>query len=230
MTADPLKAAVATTARMLSAAGLVEAFGHVSARIEGDGFLITPTSPMFVADPTTIVTVNSDDVAIEDPLDASPLEIFLHGAIYRSRPDVSAICRGHGPAMVRWGLTTRSVPLLHGLGAIAGEVVPVHPDLNLIASGKQGEEVAATLGANHGVLLLANGGLAVGRDLSEAATRLWFLEERVAVALDSGMIDAPTGDWVNRLTYTAIELERAKSWFLARFHLSDNNPDAEPTL
>ena len=223
MTIDFLKAEVASTARMLSVAGLVEAFGHVSARLEGGGFLITPTLPMLSAAATTIVTVNSHDVVVEDPAAAAPLELPLHGAIYRSRPDVSAICRGHGPAMVRWGLDTRPVPLLHGLGAIAGEVVSVHPALDLIASRSLGDDVAVTLGANYGALLLANGGFAVGRDLLEAATRLWFLEERAAIALDSDVADAPVGDWLSRLTYTAIELERAKSWFLARFGPPDPN-------
>ena len=53
MTIDFLKAEVASTARMLSVAGLVEAFGHVSARLEGGGFLITPTLPMLSAAATT---------------------------------------------------------------------------------------------------------------------------------------------------------------------------------
>ena len=222
MTIDSLKAEVALTARMLSRAGLVEAFGHVSVRLEGVGFLITSTAPMLGASTTSVATVNSDDVVIDDPSTGAPLEIPLHGAIYRSRPDVLAICRGHGPAMVRWGLDTRPVPLLHGLGAIAGEVVPVHPDLDLIASRSLGDDVAATLGAGYGALLLANGGFAVGTDLLEAATRLWFLEERISVALDSDTTDAPIGDWSSRLTYTDVELERAKRWFLARFGPPDS--------
>ena len=95
--------------------------------------------------------------------------------------------------MVAWGTSTEPVPLFHGLGAIAGEVVPVHPDLDLISTRESGDSAAATLSTHHGALLLANGGFAVGDDLLEAATRLWFLEERASVALEGPQLRAPVG-------------------------------------
>ena len=97
-----LKTEVAATARMLAAAGLVEAFGHVSARLSGEGFLITPTLPLLDAVAGTVITVDGADAVVDDPAGAAPLETPLHAAIYRARPDVAAICRGHGPAMVAW--------------------------------------------------------------------------------------------------------------------------------
>ena len=36
---------VASVARLIAAAGLAEAFGHVSARLDGGGFAITSTGP-----------------------------------------------------------------------------------------------------------------------------------------------------------------------------------------
>lgn len=212
-----MKTEVAATARMLAAAGLVEAFGHVSARLQGGGFLITPTSPMLDAVAGTVITVDDAGVVIDDPAKAAPLETPLHAAIYRARGDVDAICRGHGPAMVAWGVGTDDVPLHHGLGAIAGVRIPVHPDVNLIASTAAADRAAATLGPHHGVLLRANGGLAVGADLIEAATRLWFLEERARVALAAAPSAGADIDWESRLIHTGIELRRAKAWFAARF-------------
>ena len=212
-----LKTEVAATARMLSAAGLVEAFGHVSARINDGQFLITPTTPMLEAGAETIITVGPDGRVVDNPSGAAPLEIPLHAGVYRARPDVGAICRGHGPAMVAWGTSTDPVPLFHGLGAIAGEVVPVHPDLDLISTRESGDSAAATLSLHYGALLLANGGFAVGDDLLEAATRLWFLEERASVAIRARGSQPPQGDWEHRLTHTAIELKRAMAWFQARF-------------
>ena len=119
--------------------------------------------------------------------------------------------------MAAWGTTTDPVPLLHGLGAIAGEELPVHPDINLVRSRDAGDALATTLGSNQAALLLANGGLAVGADLLEAATRLWFVEERARVALSAPEPKPPAGDWEQRLTHTTAELTRAKAWFLARF-------------
>lgn len=222
-----LKSEVAATARMLVAAGLVEAFGHVSARLDGEGFLITPTLPLLDAVADTVITVDDAGAVVDNPANAAPLETPLHAAIYRARPDVDAICRGHGPAMVAWGVATEDLPLRHGLGAIAGERIPVHPDFELIASTEAGEGAAATLGPHHGVLLRANGGLAVGADLIEAATRLWFLEERARVVLAAVPGAVTDIDWEHRLAHTGIELRRAKAWFSARFATAD--PDARAT-
>ena len=136
---DELKAEVAATARMLATAGLVEAFGHVSARLDAQRFLITSTLPLLGATAGTVITVDAAGAVIDNPAGAAPLEIPLHAAIYRARSDVGAICRGHGSAIVAWGVGTADVPLLHGLGAIAGVRIPVHPDFDLIASSEAAE-------------------------------------------------------------------------------------------
>ena len=110
----------------MSAAGLAEAFGHVSARWKG-GFAITSTLPFAVAGPEGVVVVPD---AGDPPSGGAgaPLETPMHAAVYLARPDVGAICRGHPPAVVAWGTGIEELPLLHGLGALAGTRVWVHPD------------------------------------------------------------------------------------------------------
>ena len=206
---------VASTARMLVAAGLVEAFGHVSARTPS-GFLITSTRPMSEATAEDVISVESG-VPVSGPVDELPLETPMHDAIYRARPDVHAICRGHPPQTVVWGIVPERLPLLHGLGGVAGAVVQVHSEIELVKSPEEGAAVADTLGEDYSVLLQANGCLSVGSDLLEAATRLWFLEERARVAVQarSARIGA-TGhrrkEWKQRLGDSGAELVRAKQW------------------
>ena len=213
---ERLKAEVAATARMMSAARLVDAFGHASARLPGGGFLMTSTAPLLTTTADTILTVNDSGETIDAPA-GKPLEIVIHAGIYRARPDVGAVCRGHGAAMAAWGERGSEVPLMHGMGGLAGKVVPVHPDLDLITTLDSGDRMAATLGDNRSMLLQANGGLAVGADLVEAATRLWYLEERCRVAVETAGLPQPVGAWAQRLSHSAPELIRAKAWFAARF-------------
>ncbi len=217
---DALKAEVAAIAQMMAAAGLVEGFGHASARLPDGGFLITSTSPLFQASAESIITANDRGEVIDGGA-GHPLEIPMHAGVYRARPDVMAVCRGHGQAMAAWGMQHAEVPLLHGMGGLAGAVVPIHPDLNLITTLAEGDEVAASLGANCAMLLQANGGLATGANLLEAATRLWYLEERCRVAVSSGaahgVASTPPGRWAERLSFSDAELGRAKTWFAARF-------------
>src|SRR6202161_3484830 len=102
---------VAEAARVLSALGLVTAYGHVSAR-SGSAMLITPAADLAL--------VNAADV-LEVPLEAGPelpagvpAEAWAHLALYRARPDAAAIARAQpGSAFAAAGTGTALVPL-HG--------------------------------------------------------------------------------------------------------------------
>lgn len=221
-----LRAAVAATARRLARLGLVAAFGHVSAR-HGDGAVITSVLPLAGQSADDTLVIAADGTVIDGPSGEVPLETPMHLAIYRARTDVGAICRGHPPATVVLGTRLDAIPLLHGLGALAGRHVPVHPDVDLITTPASGEAVAATLGDGSAVVLRANGALAVGADLATAGVALWALEDRARVALGAvalGRDASPVSDtaWDARMRHTAPEMRRAARWF-------DAIPDAPST-
>lgn len=202
------------TARMMAAAGLAESFGHVSARF-GEGFLITTVAPFLTQDAADVIRVTD----LSDPPSgggSAPLETPMHAAVYTARPDVGAVCRGHPRSVVAWGTGLESLPLAHGLGAMAGGVIPVHPDVDLISTTDQGAQVARSLGDGCSVILRANGCLSVGGSLLEALTRLYYLEERARVVLAS---DGRAADieWGGRLRHTPPELQRAMAWVDATF-------------
>jgi ribulose-5-phosphate 4-epimerase/fuculose-1-phosphate aldolase len=214
MTESETRADVVRTAKMMAAAGLAEAFGHVSARWR-DGFIITSVDPF--------VSQDLDDLLyVDDPTQPpsgggrAPLETPMHAAIYLARPDVESICRGHPPSVVTWGVRPDDLPLLHGLGAMAGQRVAVHTDVDLISTSEQASAVASTLGDESSVILRSNGCLSVGADGLEALTRLYFLEERARVALDPRNQTVRI-DWGKRLRHTPPELDRAKTWVQAAF-------------
>ncbi|MFQ5516017.1 MAG: class II aldolase/adducin family protein [Acidimicrobiia bacterium] len=222
-----LRRDIAATARMLVAAGLIEAFGHVSARRAG-GYAITSTRPLLSATAGDVILLDGNG-PVDGPSDRLPLETPMHAAVYEARPDVNAICRGHGPACVVWGTGSEDLPLLHGLGALAGRRVRVHANIDLIATVDAARDVAATLSGGHTLILSTNGALAVGVDLLEAATRLHFLEERARVAVEarSGRVaaaPAADGEWERRLAHTEAEMRRAREWFHQAFGTSPGDP------
>lgn len=213
-----LRADVAATARQLAAAGLVEAFGHVSARLPGGGLVITSTRPMAAATAADTLVLRDDLSVVDGPASDRPLEAPLHAAVYRARPDVAAIARGHGRSTVAWGTGIAELPVRHGLGLMVGLRVPVHPEVLLISTQERAAAVAATLADGHAVLLRANGAFTTGPDLLTAATRLHALEERAAVAL-LARDDAPVDPdiWQQRSQDSEVELRRACRWFASRF-------------
>jgi HCOMODA/2-hydroxy-3-carboxy-muconic semialdehyde decarboxylase len=217
---DP-RAEIAATARMLARARLVHAFGHVSMRV-GDGIAITSTRPLLAASDDDVVLLDGDGTPVEGPSGELPLETPMHRAILAARDDVGAIARGHPDSVVAWGTGLVELPLLHGLGALAGQRVRVHPDADLIATDEQASGVVRTLGDGVAVILRSNGALACGSSPLEAATRLFFLEDRARVALarfgGGHMDDEVSGEvWEQRMRHVDNELHRARAWFERAF-------------
>lgn len=193
-------AAVAEAARIIAGAGLVEAFGHVSARTD-DGFMITATRPMGRATDSDVHLVDRDGEAAEGALDL-PLEAPMHAAVYRAREDVNAICRTHSPAVVRAGARGETPPLAHGLGGLAGEVT-ASGRTDLVTDQTAGQEIARDLGSADCLLIRGNGAIATGQSLGEAVVKARYLEERCLVG--EGM--EPEDGWKTDL------LEPRSRWF-----------------
>ena len=133
--------AVVEAARVLAALGLVDAFGHVSARA-GDALLITAPTALDQAEGTELVLVPLD--AADLPPGAPP-ETWLHLAVYRARPDVAAIARAQPEATLAVGADRTELAPLHGQAAWLGRRVPVHPVPRLLRTAELATAAAASL-------------------------------------------------------------------------------------
>lgn len=204
---------VARAARILAGARLVEAFGHVSARVDG-GFLLTATAPLGGQAAASIHRLDAGGAVVEAGAsgDGVPLEAPLHAAIYAARPDVGAICRTHSAAAVVWGTRGAAPPLLHGLGGLSGAVTAWDGDVDLVVTAEQGAAAAAALGAADCLLVQANGNVATGATIEQATVRAWFLEERARVALEAGLEASQLTDIEARARHFAAEEARAWRW------------------
>jgi len=215
-----LKTEVAVTAKMLVKAKLIEGFGHVSLRTK-EGFLITTTRPMKKITSKDIISYKFSKFTKKTMKDL-PLEAPMHAAIYIARSDINAICRGHGKFVSTWAVSSDELPLLHGLGAIPGERVKNNNNINLITTEISAKEVAESLGNDISIILGSNGSLTTGKNLLEAATRLYFLEERARIAIysrSSGLKIRKVSQeaWKERMKHTEAETIRAVNWFNKTF-------------
>jgi HCOMODA/2-hydroxy-3-carboxy-muconic semialdehyde decarboxylase len=166
---------IAEAARVLSALGLVTAFGHVSAR-SGGVMLITPAADLAEVTGAAIVAVPLD-LPDAGPLPAgAPAEAWAHLALYRARPDAGAIARGQPPSAVAAAAAVpgRLLPL-HGQAAWLGDFVPVHDRAHLLRSAELARAAAADLPAGAALLLRGNGALTLGATPALAVARMWLL-------------------------------------------------------
>ena len=180
---------VVAAARALAAHGLVDAFGHVSAR-EGDVALITPAVPMVaVADAAELVELPLGE--IEELPAGAPKEAWIHWAIYRRRPDVGAICRGQPASPQAVAAVADELPAVLGQGAIAGAPVPIYPDSRLVRDRERALDLAATLGDAPSLIMRGNGALSTASTPGRAMARLYLLERSADTWLRAAAVSEP---------------------------------------
>jgi ribulose-5-phosphate 4-epimerase/fuculose-1-phosphate aldolase len=176
-----------TANRILFNRGVVDAFGHVSVRHDRfpDRFLMARN--------LAPAQVREDDV-MAFALDGTPLggderrptlERFIHGSIYRARPDVGAVVHSHSAGVIPFGIVS-GVPLraVCHMSSFLGEGIPVFEIRDaagvendmLVRDERLGDALARTLGSSPAVLMRGHGSTAVGKDVREAVFRAVYTE------------------------------------------------------
>jgi HCOMODA/2-hydroxy-3-carboxy-muconic semialdehyde decarboxylase len=126
-----------------------------------------------------------DGVAVEANGPAVYLERFIHGEIYRARPDVMAVVHSHSPAVVPFSVVigTKLRPVCHMCGFL-GAAAPVFEirdvagptsDL-LIRDARLGAALAQSLGQGAAVLMRGHGSTVVGTSLRQSVFRAVYTE------------------------------------------------------
>jgi ribulose-5-phosphate 4-epimerase/fuculose-1-phosphate aldolase len=194
--------------RVLDHNRLIHAYGHVSVR-SGDGktILITPRKgPALVRSPHEMLRMDLDGKPVQDRKATSkfnkrlaagvkpPLELFLHTEIYRSRPDVNAICRIHGKFANVMSVLRRTLRPVHELAIPVGPEVPLFDTPELISSLAVGRRMVAALGSARALLLRGNGQLTVGTGIEEAVVNAIHLETSAEIQWRALVIGEPA--WI----------------------------------
>jgi ribulose-5-phosphate 4-epimerase/fuculose-1-phosphate aldolase len=171
--------------RILAAEGVVDGYGHVSVRHDkaADRYLLSRSlAPELVT---------AEDI-LEFDLDSNPiggrgkklyLERFIHGEIYKARPDVKAVVHHHSPAVVPFSVSTVTLRPIYHMAAFVAEGVPVFEirkaggvtDM-LVRTPELGRALATTLGTKPALLMRGHGAVVVGNSLVQAVGRSVYLQ------------------------------------------------------
>lgn len=180
VTEAELRSQMVTGCRILSRRGLVEGFGHVSARLSDGQVLITPRKALLLVEADEIVRLDASGLQTGGS-GSAPVEARMHLAVYQARPDVMAISRTHSFTTSSFASSGQSIRPTHSFGTHLGDEVPVYRDMALVANAKQGRAVVGVLGDRDAVLLRGNGTLITAPTLVEAIMRAVWLEESAAI-------------------------------------------------
>jgi len=172
--------------RVLAAEGVLDGYGHVSVR--------HPDNPQryFLARSRAPELVGAEDV-LEFDLDSNPvegdrgqhlyLERFIHGEVYRVRPDVRAVVHHHSPSVIPFGISQVPLQPLYHMSAFLGAGVPVYEireaggmtDM-LVRTPALGRALAAALGRYPAALMRGHGAVVTGPGLPHVVGRSIYME------------------------------------------------------
>ena len=200
---DPAQAAELVLAdHILAEMGVLDAYGHVSMRDahNPNHYLLARAIPA--------ATVTAKDIMVYD-LDSNPLngdvkdsfwERFIHGEIYKARPDVMAVIHSHAPDVIPFTVTNMPLrPMIHMAGFLPQQVKvfdnrPLFGQTDLlIRSAEIGHALAAKLGNDPIVLLRGHGAVIVGPSLHVVVGRAYYMTvdartELQALAIGGGNV------------------------------------------
>src|SRR6266851_772027 len=180
---DELRRDVALANRIVHAAGLANAFGHVSARLPGtDTFLFPTRASPALANPERLLTLDVDGILRAGEGEPNT-EFWIHARIYAARPDVAGVAHVHSPACVVLGQIGQPLKVLHNAGGAFADGVPLFERIGLIRTRELGDQVAATLGAGRAMLLRGHGANIADSNVRRTTVLACFLEEAADLQL-----------------------------------------------
>ena len=202
---------LAAAARILAAEGVVDAFGHVSMRHpkSPDRYLMSRAVAPALQRPEDIIEYDLDSNPVNANGRSSFLERYIHGQIYKKRPDVNSVVHSHSPSVIPYGLTGLPMRAMYHNAAFLSVGVPVFrveekfgPTNMLVSNNDMGHELARVMGEKHVALMRAHGSVACGPSLQLAVFRAVYTEVSARVqqaALAHGLAIASLSEEEGRL-------------------------------
>ena len=173
-----------TANHILANEGILDGYGHVSVR--------DPRNPnhYFLSRSLAPGLVTAADI-IEYDLDSNPIaddrqgyrERFIHGEIYKARPDVMAIVHDHSPAVIPFSVSSVPLRAVAHMAAFIGVGIPVFEirDVDgmtdmLVSTPKRGQALAKVLADHQAALMRGHGAAVVGATVKEVVGRAYYLD------------------------------------------------------
>ncbi|HEX9211947.1 MAG TPA: class II aldolase/adducin family protein [Bradyrhizobium sp.] len=191
--------------RVLADLGVLDGFGHVSARHpkNPDHFLMSRSLAPALVTSDDIMEFDLDGNAVDAKGRSVFLERFIHSEIYKARPDIMAVVHTHSPGVIPFTVSQVALrPVFHnaaflGAGAPVWEIRKEFGETNMLVSNAAiGKSLALALADKPVVLMRGHGDATVGPSVKVAVFRAYYTD--VNARLQSQAI--ALGGEVNYLT------------------------------
>jgi ribulose-5-phosphate 4-epimerase/fuculose-1-phosphate aldolase len=174
--------------------GIVDAFGHLSVRHDADPnryVMSRHLAPILVTE-NDLLSYDLDSVPVEPTEHRLYSERFIHGEIYKSRPDVMSVVHCHAPALIPFGVTSAGLQAVYHVSAFLGLGVPKFEiretagmtDM-LVRTAPIGRALAEKLGDKPMVLMRGHGATMVGKTIRHSVYRAMYAVQNAQIQLEA---------------------------------------------
>ncbi len=186
--------------RILAEHQVLDAYGHISARSDrkpGRFIMSRSLAPALVT-AADLMELDADSEPLPGDKRKGFLERYIHGEIYRARPEVMAVVHSHSPSVIPFGATKTKLRPIYHMGSFLWSGAPVFEIRNekadndlLIRDRPLGEALAGTLGKCNCVLMRGHGLSVIGDSLQEVVFRAIYTEMNARMQLQATQLEGP---------------------------------------
>jgi len=179
---------------------VLDAYGHVSARSDRrpQHFLMSRSRAPALVTAADVMELDADSEPLPGDKRKGFIERYIHGEIYRARPEVMAVVHSHSPSVIPFGVTrTRLRPVYHmgsflWSGAPVFDIRKVREENDLLVRDRPlGRALAGSLGTCTCVLMRGHGMTVVGDSVQEAVFRAIYTEMNARLQLQAMQLEGP---------------------------------------
>jgi ribulose-5-phosphate 4-epimerase/fuculose-1-phosphate aldolase len=171
--------------RILAEFGVLDGFGHVSARDpkNPNRFLMSRSLAPALVTADDIMAFDLDGNAVDAKGRSVFLERFIHSEIYKARPDVMAVVHTHSPGVIPFSVSQVPLRAMYHNPAFLAAGAPVwdirkdfgQTDM-LVRDAARGKSLAERLGDKSVVLMRGHGDVTVGPAVRVAVFRAYYTD------------------------------------------------------
>jgi HCOMODA/2-hydroxy-3-carboxy-muconic semialdehyde decarboxylase len=189
--------------RILADQGLLDGWGHVSVRHNRDPnrYLMSRGLAANLVTAKDILEFDLDSRPVDThglPMSALFTERYIHGEIYKMRPDVIAVVHTHAPSLIPFGVTKVPLQPMYHRSAFISFGVPIFEireragmtDM-LIRNATLGHNLAEALGNHPAALMRGHGAVITGPSLPRVVGRTIFLALNATLQAEAMRMGAP---------------------------------------
>jgi ribulose-5-phosphate 4-epimerase/fuculose-1-phosphate aldolase len=180
--------------------GVVDGFGHISARhpTRPDRFLMSMAKAPGRVTAEDIMEFDLDGKPIDGRGRPTYQERFIHSEVYKARPDVNAVIHSHSPTVIPFSVTQVPLRPVHNTASFLAAGVPVFEmrnvagmTNNLVNNSAQGKALAETLGDRPVTLMRGHGNVVVGPNVRRTVSRAIYTEVNARMLIQAVTLGGP---------------------------------------